>query len=143
MKNTRQLIVATVISLLTIAPISCNSDDDSNSDCQDAICTTVLVRIMVSITDQNQDPVALDSFKVVNRENGNDMTIALTPSELAAAQQFGQYPLIEDGSLGVNQERQIQFQGFVNNQEVISSDYTVGTDCCHVGLVDGNLQLTL
>lgn len=129
--------------LFAVIQISCSSDDDAISECQNTICTLQLVTISVSVIDQNQDPIALDSFKVIDLENGNDMTISLTPSQLTEIQELGNYPIIMDGTLGVNQEKQIQFRGFQNDQEVIRSDYTVGTDCCHVSLISGNLQLTL
>ncbi|MBQ4821504.1 hypothetical protein [Aquimarina sp. MMG016] len=142
MINSRKLFIVVLSILFTLIQISCN-DDDSNSDCENAICTLVLIRFSVSITDQNQNPVALDSFEVIDTENGNDLTIILTPDQLLNAQQSGKYPLIQDGTLGVNQERQIQFNGFLNNQEVISSNYTVSTDCCHVNVDSGNLEITL
>ncbi|WP_162819925.1 hypothetical protein [Kordia sp. SMS9] len=71
------------------------------------------------------------------------MTILLSASGFEIAQQLGQYPLLDDGSLEANQERQVQFKGFINNQEVISSTYTVSTDCCHINLVSGTVELTL
>ncbi len=116
---------------------------DDTDNCEDAICTLVLIRISVSITDQDQNPIALDSYEVINLENGENITVSLPPAEQEQELQRGQYLLIEDDVLGVNQVQQIQFRGFINNQEVISSDYTVSTDCCHVNLVSGNLELTI
>lgn len=141
-KSLKRSVLAVVL-LFTITQVSCDSNDDSNTDCEDAICTAIFVRIMVTIADENQDPVALDSFKVIDLENGNEITISLSPSELEGLQEFGQYPLIEDGILGENEELQVQFQGFINEQEVVNSNYNVSTDCCHVGLDSGNLELTL
>ncbi|WP_027392178.1 hypothetical protein [Aquimarina latercula] len=132
-----KLIVILISLLFTSAQISC---DDTNN-CEDAICTLVLIRISVSITDQDQKPVILDSYEVINLENGENITVSLSPAEQEL--QLGQYLLIEDDVLGVNQEQQIQFRGFINDQQVISSDYTVSTDCCHVSLVSGDLELTL
>ncbi|NAS14038.1 hypothetical protein [Poritiphilus flavus] len=134
--------------LLSLAQTSCNSDDDNgnedgNARCEGTICTAIFIRINVSLTDQDQNPVALDSFTVTNLQNGEDMTVSLTPSELAEAQETGLYPLTEDGSFGLNEEREVQFKGFINDQEVLSSDYIVSTDCCHVGLDSGDLELTL
>ena len=142
---TRSSLIKKLLCMLLIATtiVSCKNDDRPETECEDAVCTLVFVMINVTITDQNQDPVALDSFQVVDLENGNDMTISLSASELEQARQTGTYPLITDGVLDVNQERQLQFRGFQNMQQVISSDYTVATDCCHVGLVSGDLQLTL
>lgn len=142
--TTKHRIFFALLALFVITPfVSCNNDDDSNPDCAQVICTTEFVRILVSVTDENQNPVALDSFEVVNLENGNNITIQLSSEEFEGLQEFGQYPLIEDGILGLNEEREIQFRGFIDNQEVVSEAYTVSTDCCHVGLVLGDLQLTL
>ncbi|WP_234424275.1 hypothetical protein [Aquimarina sp. Aq107] len=134
-----KLIVIVLSLLLTNIQMSCDDTDN----CEDAICTLVLIRISVSITDQDQNPIALDSYEVINLENGENITVSLPPAEQEQELQRGQYLLIEDDVLGVNQVQQIQFRGFINNQEVISSDYTVSTDCCHVNLVSGNLELTI
>ncbi|WP_435622917.1 hypothetical protein [Flagellimonas sp.] len=125
---------------------SCNNDDDTNDDmnaqCEGTVCTAIFIRINVSVTDMNQNPVALDSFTVTDLGSGNDMTIALSAQELAEAQQTGLYPLTQDGVLDLNEARRIQFRGFVNDEEVVSGDYTVSTDCCHVGLDSGDLELS-
>ncbi|WP_405207599.1 hypothetical protein [Aquimarina sp. LLG6339-5] len=139
MNKQLKLIVILISLLLTNVQMSC---DDSDT-CEDAVCTLVLIRISVSITDQDQTPVVLDSYEVINLENGENITVSLSPAEQEQELQLGQYLLIEDDVLGVNQIQQIQFRGFINDQEVISSDYTVSTDCCHVSLVSGNLELTL
>lgn len=144
MKRLKLSVVALVV-LSMMTQMSCDSSDDSNADaeCQDAICTAIFVRIMVTITDENQNPIALDSFEVIHRENGNAIATSLTASELEGAKELGRYPLIEDGILGVNQELQVLFRGYINGQEVIDSDYTVGTDCCHVSVTSGDIALIL
>ncbi|PRX54189.1 hypothetical protein [Flagellimonas meridianipacifica] len=146
MINSNKLFLATLSLVLSLWQTSCNSDDDANDDtnaqCEETICTLVFIRINVSVTDQDENPVALDSFTVTNLANGNDMTISLSESERIAARETGLYPLTQDGILDLNEERQIQFKGFINDEEVVSSDYTVSTDCCHVGLDSGDLQLT-
>ena len=136
--------VSAVLSFITISfLISCNDDDDASVDCEGTICTAILVRLNITVVDENQNPVALDSFEVVNADNGQDITIELTPSELEGAREFGIYPLIEDGILGLNQERDLEFTGFIDGEEVVRSNYTVATDCCHVSLASGEAQLTL
>ena len=145
-KSIKSFVIALFL-LLTVTQTSCTSDDDTNtnvnSECESTICTLVLMTINVSIKDQDQNPVALDSFKVINKDNGDDMTLTLSPTALAAAKELGSYLLIQDGVLERNQKRNLQFKGYINNQEVITSDYTVSTDCCHIGLDTGNLELTL
>jgi len=144
MNNSFKIFLRAICLLLVLFQISCNNtDEDSKTDCTNIACTEVYVTLVITLKDQNQNPVALDSFKVINLENGSDETILLSPTELVHAQEFGRYPLIADGGIDKNQELQLQFKGFVNSQEVISSNYTAGTDCCHVSLIAGDVQLTL
>ncbi|MEM6813046.1 MAG: hypothetical protein AAF600_01485 [Bacteroidota bacterium] len=135
-----------LLGLFSILLISCNNNDDDldlDASCEDVICTLELRRMTVTVQDEIENPVALDSFEVVNLKDGSNITIAVSPSEFEGAREFGQYPLIEDGILGKNQVEQIQFRGFIDGQEVVTSDYEVSTDCCHIGLVLGSLLLTL
>nr|WP_299346710.1 hypothetical protein [Allomuricauda sp.] len=147
MINNNKLFLIAISLLLSLWQTSCNADDDANDEinaqCAETICTAIFIRINVSVTDQNQNPVALDSFTVTDLDSGDDMTIRLSDSEFTNAQETGLYPLTQDGILDLNQVRQIQFKGFINNQEVVSGDYTVSTDCCHVDLDSGDLELNL
>jgi len=143
MKKLLKLTKLAIVFLIAIPQISCNNDDDSNSDCGNTDCTEIFVTIVVSVEDQDQNPIALDSFEVINIEDGSEMTIPLSASGLELSQQLGQYPLIADGSIEVNQEVQLQFKGFIDNQEVINTNYTVSSDCCHINLVSGNIHLVL
>ena len=144
MKNSFKLCLLALCLFLLFFQISCNNnDEDANTDCSNIACTEVYITLVVTIEDQNQNPVALEYFEVINLANGSDVTISLSPSQLASAQATGQYPLIADGGIDKNQELQLQFKGFVNSQEVISSNYTAGADCCHVSLIAGDVELTL
>ncbi|QMU66491.1 MAG: hypothetical protein GKR88_20835 [Flavobacteriaceae bacterium] len=64
-KSPRPLFVVTLSLLLTITQIACNSnkEDDPNLKCKNVICTEEIRVFIVSIKDQNQNPVILDSFK--------------------------------------------------------------------------------
>ncbi len=53
------------------------------------------------------------------------------------------YPIASDGIFGINQEAEIQFRGFIDNEEVITSNYVIATDCCHIGLISGDIELVL
>jgi len=146
MKNSLTLFAQIIISTFTILLMSCNSDENNdilNSDCSNETCTELFLTIIISIEDQNQNPVALDSFEVLNLDNGSEITIPLSPSGLVLAQELGKYPLVADGGIKINQEVQLQFKGFINNQEVINGNYTASADCCHVILISGELQLIL
>lgn len=138
MKLVNSIKITVVLSTIILF-ISCND----NNICKDTLCTEEFRTILVSVKDQDENPVALNSFKVINIQNNGDMTVTLSASELEMAQQSGKYPLVNDLSLKINKERKVLFKGYINNKEVISSTYTVSTDCCHIGLISGDLNLTL
>lgn len=123
---------------------ACNNNDDVDPDsiC-DEFCTTEFVTISVTITGQSQNPVALDSYSVVNLETAQDITITLNEAEFEFAQQEGRYPLVNDATFERLQGSNIQFTGFINGQQVITGNYSAGRGCCHVEINSGDLQLTL
>ncbi len=140
MKNLNKLWIFFVL----LSMLSCNSDDDTSvSNCSNIGCTEEFVSIIVTIKDQNQAPVALTSYQVIQVENGEDITINLSNSAFQMAQQDGSYPVTADGIFEQNQEAEIQFRGFIDNEEVIRSNYMIATDCCHINLVSGDTTLIL
>jgi len=144
MEDSIKTLVTVLLLVLTITQSSCSKDDDNpNSQCVNTVCTEQFVTISVSIADRDQKPVVLDSFSVTNIENGKDMTVSLSESELDFAKKTGKYPLTDDSSLSTNQQAKLLFRGLANNEELISSQYVVGTDCCHINLISGDLELEL
>ena len=141
----KKIFIPSLLLLLASCIIltSCLGDDDNQSECQAVACTEDFITISVIIKDENDNPVALDAFEVIVIENSQDITISSSEFSFENAQQLGIYPLVNDSSLDVNQVREIQFKGFIDNQEVIQSTYTVETDCCHIGLNIGNIELFL
>ena len=117
--------------------ISCDEDEN----CNDTICTTEFVVITITVKDQNQNPVILDSIQIINKVS----RIPLTPfsSDLVAAPESGQYALISDGDIDDNQTLELEFKGFKNGTEIINKDYIVAADCCHVRLISGELELVV
>ena len=132
------LILLVAIPIL----ISCNTDD-SRSNCDNISCTEEFRTIIVSIKDENQNPVALDSFEVLLTENGNNIAMSFSTSEFEEVQQLGEYPLVNDASFDLNQEVQIEFIGFIDEEQVVNEIYVVSTDCCHINLVSGTLEIIL
>ena len=65
--------------------------------------------------------------------------------EFELMKQNGIYPLFGDENREEfeNNELEIIFKGFVDNQEIVNSNYNVGADCCHVFLIDGNTDLKI
>ncbi|GGG54006.1 hypothetical protein [Bizionia arctica] len=143
MKFPFKSIAFITFSVLAIFLISCKSDDDSIVDeCEEAVCPHVVITIDVYIIDENQDPVALDSYEVIDIENGEVLTTPMSPANFEYYQQLGEYPLIT-GPMVNGQEKDLLFKGFINDIEVISSSYKVGRDCCFVNLISGDTNLVL
>jgi hypothetical protein len=136
-------LIALTFLFSTISFISCNDNNDTNLNCEQSVCTEEFRTILILVKDQNQNAVALDSFQTINTANGEDVTVTVSSSALDMARQFGQYPLLNDLSIDVNEEIEVQFKGFINNQEVINGLYKVSSDCCHINLVSGNVEFML
>ncbi|MFD2518299.1 hypothetical protein [Salinimicrobium flavum] len=121
---------------------SCSEKD--NEKC-DGACTEEYRTIIVKIVDSEDQPVALDSFKVVNLKNGRDLTIQVEEEVLQSIRERGSYPLFSDKYVQeyIQQQLDINFTGLIEGEEVVSEDYKVGADCCHVYHISGDLELTL
>jgi hypothetical protein len=129
--------------LLLLFFTGCENNDAS--DCANKACTEVFKTIVVTIKDSENNPVALDSFKVTNLENGNDLSREINNAEFEAMRENGVYPLFGDEYARdfSNKEVEINFKGYIDNQEIISSDYKVGADCCHVILISGDTEISI
>jgi len=130
-----------VIFLLFINCIHFNACQSNTESCVDIACTLDFRTEAVIIKDQNQNPVALDSFQVFNLENNQNMTIYLLGQELDLARQEGTYPLVNDLSLDINEIVEIQFRGFIGANQIVTENYTASSDCCHVGIATGNQEV--
>lgn len=132
-----------VVFLMFINFLHFNACQTNTESCDDIACTLDFRTEVVTIRDQNQNPVALDSFQVVNLENNQNMTIYLLGQELEAAQQQGVYPIVNDLSVDTNQSIEVQFKGFIGATQIVTENYTADADCCHVGIIAGNQEVTV
>ncbi len=120
-------------------------DNYDPKDCSNQACTEVFKTIVVTIKDSENNPVVLDTYKVTNLENGDDLTRELNNAEFEAMRENGVYPLFGDEYARdfSNKEVEINFKGYIDIQEIISSDYKVGADCCHVILISGDPEISI
>jgi hypothetical protein len=129
--------------LLLLFFAGCENNDPN--DCTNQACTMEFRTITVTIKNSENDPVALDSFKVTNLENGDDLTRDHNNAEFDSMRENGVYPLFGDEYARdfSNQEVEINFKGYIDDQEIISSDYKVGADCCHIILISGDPEISI
>ena len=128
-----------LIGILFLAISSCKTNDS----CEDIACTLIFISESVKVIDQNDNPVALDDFQVINIGTNENITRQLSTEEFQMAQQLGSYPLVSDLDVEPQQTIEIQFQGFQSGTQIITENYTVSADCCHIGTPEGNLEIRI
>lgn len=131
-------------SLFFLSVVGCTNDNDV-SECSGVACTLDFRSFSVTLTDANNNPVALDQFTVTDITNNEDLTTELSTAQFQDARQSGVYPLYGDQFTQAHQNRAIQivFKGFVDGNEVVSTQFTAGADCCHAEIISGNLEIML
>ena len=126
----------------TLLATSCsdNKMDNDKSDCNliDIVCTEEFRSITLEIVDINDNPVILDSFKTTREDTGEEIE-----SNENLHQNF--YPIINDNYQNeiAQKEINLKFTGFINNIEVLSTNYVVSADCCHIELISGKTKIVL
>lgn len=120
---------------------SCSKTD---SECN-GVCSAEYRTIVVSIEDGEGNPVALNKYKVIDLKDGRDLSLDVSESEFQMMRERGTYPIFSDKHFRdyARQELNINFTGFIEGEKVVSEDYKVGADCCHVYYVAGVLELEL
>lgn len=132
------------ISLFFLSVVGCTNDDD-NFDCSAVACTEEFRSFNITLTDTNNNPVALKQFTVTDITNKKDLTTDLSPSQLEVARQTGRYPLYSDLFARIHQNKVIEivFSGVIDNNEVVNALFTAGADCCHTDIISGNLEIVV
>jgi hypothetical protein len=119
--------------VIIILSLSCNEV----KDCGDhLICTEIYVSLTVQIKDADGEPALLDSAYSIHSASGkvyknNEALMMLDP---------GTFILWTDGELDITEKdgSKIRFEGWRSGKKVISEDYLIGHDCCHIELLEGN-----
>lgn len=129
-----------LFTILLVTACSDNKLNNDNSDCNliDIVCTEEFRSITLEIVDINDNPVILDSFKTTREDTGE---------EIESGENFHQnfYPIINDNYQNeiAQKEINLKFTGFINNIEVLSTNYVVSADCCHIELISGKTKIVL
>lgn len=112
---------------------------DENDECEDIACIAIVNEITVNLTDSTNNPVVLDSYKVIDLSNGSEITPM--NNNLQNDKENGRYLIAIDASVDRFESKEIQFQGVKDSTLNIASNYIIEGDCCGVSLVSGNLNL--
>jgi hypothetical protein len=116
---------------------SCGKDE--NTECS-GICTEEFRSIAVEITNAGENPVILDSISITDITNNREL-------DLNSEGDFenGFYTIFNDNLVSQyrNEEINLLFRGFQNEQLLVEETYMVGADCCHVYHISGPLEIVL
>ncbi|WP_405411899.1 hypothetical protein [Maribacter sp. Asnod1-A12] len=114
-------------------------------DCSTVICTLNFVTITVSIKDLSGEAVVLNNYEVIDNETGENLAADFNDVEYENFKEQGFYPIFNDANRSQyqNSTATLTFKGTIDNEEVITEDYIVGADCCHVSLISGNTEIIL
>lgn len=138
------ILLVKYIFLLMLLSFITNCHCNCDSDCVGIACTEEFVTIIVTITDQDTSPFILNDYKVINLDNNTDITNDLNDFYQSFIGE-GVYPIFDDRYQQEyqNQEVELQFIGYIDEQEVINEFYLVGADCCHVYPISGDYDITI
>ena len=139
----KKTVIISIALMLSSLFTGCNEDESSSLDCSEIACTLQFISYWDQVKYPDGSNVALDRFNVIDKNSGEDLTRNFTQEELIAFQAAGSYPLYDDLTDAENPgiSRTIVFQGFLGEIEIVSEEYLVGTDCCHAGIPEGNLDI--
>ena len=102
----------------------------SCNDSELVICPTVFSVISVEILDEGMNPVLLDRFETLGVESG--ITYDLSENYYSSSPSF--YPVISDTQKSDIPKNGIEFlfNGYLNEQVVVSETFLIGKDDCRV-----------
>lgn len=141
-KQMKKILLLT-LSIIAFGINSCEKSNVDNSECSpEMACTAIFKIITVKILNQNQEPVILDNFEVIETSTGNDVTPKNAyPVDLI--HQYGTYPIATDGGVEKLQTKTLEFRGYIGTDMIVKEQYVVKGGCCHIELVSGNLDVTV
>jgi hypothetical protein len=130
----------TLFGLLILSSliISCNQ----NGNCLGTqACTEELRIITVDIYASNNSPVSLDSAYSILAD-GRSFSFENDDLLLGTS---GTYTILTDAEMDHVEKRgtEVIFEGWIDQDKVISEVYLIGHDCCHIELLDGETNLII
>lgn len=139
MKIKRKLLV---LSSVLFAFLLFECDDDNKTNCAFAVCTEEFRSIVVSVKHaSNNTAYALTNYKVIRLSDNKDITI--TDDNLT--DNNGYYQVTNDLKLDLFKfnNTEVEFNGYLNDVLVIQKRLTITSDCCHISLVEGEIEFLL
>ena len=126
---------------LAILCTGCSSDknNDRGEDCSDVNCTDEFCNIGVTIKYEDDTPVVLDSYEVIEVATGKVRDV---PNW---GEVFHTYAIASDLDREefFGKEIELQLVGKIGEKIVVTENYVVSANCCHIYLVKGDKEVVV
>ena len=145
-KKAVSLFPKITLVLISFFIVACSKKEGtSEQDCNMVACTEVFITITVSVKDASGVAIPLDNYEVIVNDSGKNLVEDFNNDEYQYYKEQGLYPILSDAHRIQlqNSTATITFNGFISENEVVSEEYVVGADCCHVRLISGNTEIIL
>lgn len=130
-----------LFSIIAVALFSCEDDqmDASNCNLSNIICTEEFKTITLEITNQNGEAVMLDEFYTFIDSRNKIDTLSNDGFK------NGVYPVVTDSQEKEFQEENtiVIFVGVKDGRNLVEHEMVIKSDCCHIGLVEGDTSITI
>lgn len=126
---------------LVILCAGCSSDKDNSDteDCSEVNCTDMFCSIGVGIKYEDDTPVVLDNYEVIEVATGKVRDVPNWGEE------FHRYIIASDLDREdfAGKEIELQFVGKIGEKTVVTKNYVVSANCCHTYLVKGDKEVVV
>ncbi len=133
-------LLTLMMTLVLLSKCSESNKADPQPDaCKDIFCTQEFRTITVSVENESGEPVQLDSYTVTDLKANEQLSIDQSLNT------EGNYVIYSDKYVKEHQntERTLVFEGMLSGSVVVTEEYRVAADCCHVTLVEGSRTLVV
>ena len=127
-------------TIITIAILICLSACNDNSDCSDVACTEEFISVTVQVLNQSNEAVALNRTESVL----DDGTILETDLPIQIGTEV-YYVVANDNHMDLlpDDSNVVTFTGWIDNQVVVTQQYIISKDCCHIDRQEGPELITI
>lgn len=126
---------------MAILYTGCSSDKNSDraEDCSDVICDMAFLSIPITIKYEDDTPVVLDSYEVIEVATGKVRDV---PNW---GEVFHTYAIASDLDREefFGKEIELQLVGKIGEKTVVTENYVVSANCCHTYLVKGDKEVVV
>tara|TARA_B110000037_G_C17122622_1_gene506527 strand:+ start:4307 stop:4699 length:393 start_codon:yes stop_codon:yes gene_type:complete len=126
--------------LILLSLIFVNACTPVDTDhCGNSACTEEFISISITITNQENEAYVLDSFRTIVKRTQETFTNEDSLSD------DGTYSILNDSQKDKTSfEGEIFiFKGMKNGEIVVSEEFVIKKDCCHISYVSGNQNFTI